>query len=243
MVSNEEIKRMLDAKRRGVKIDTYKIDNENNQTCPKCKTKNPLKALFCTKCGTKLDNEQQIKCPSCNTINKKDAKYCTGCGEPLKNGDKSTIKEKYTEKNQDEPPLTATDNLKTEPNSNETNDNDSEIPEPKAPSSPIPTSVPEHAIINKTTPKKICPSCKSKNLPSAKFCVVCGEKFEGSIGIKKLQEDIGSNMESKDDDTNKNSTGEADPIEKIKKAKELLDIGAITEEEFESIKTKYLEKI
>ncbi len=36
---------------------------------------------------------------------------------------------------------------------------------------------------------------------------------------------------------------EADPVEKIKKAKELLDIGAITEEEFETIKKKYLEKI
>ena len=34
-----------------------------------------------------------------------------------------------------------------------------------------------------------------------------------------------------------------DPVEKIKKAKELLDIGAITSEEFEHIKEKYLEQI
>ena len=34
-----------------------------------------------------------------------------------------------------------------------------------------------------------------------------------------------------------------DPVEKIKKAKELLDIGAITSEEFENIKKKYLEQI
>ena len=67
----------------------------------------------------------KYKCPSCNTINKQDAKYCIGCGEPLKNGDKSTIKLKnIPEKNQDEPPLTATDkHVKTsEPNSNETNE-------------------------------------------------------------------------------------------------------------------------
>ena len=35
----------------------------------------------------------------------------------------------------------------------------------------------------------------------------------------------------------------ADPMEKIKKAKELLDIGAITEDEFEEIKKKYLAMI
>ncbi len=34
-----------------------------------------------------------------------------------------------------------------------------------------------------------------------------------------------------------------DPVEKIKKAKELLDIGAITSEEFENIKKKYLDMI
>ena len=34
-----------------------------------------------------------------------------------------------------------------------------------------------------------------------------------------------------------------DPVDKIKKAKDLLDIGAITQEEFEQIKNKYLERI
>ena len=34
-----------------------------------------------------------------------------------------------------------------------------------------------------------------------------------------------------------------DPVEKIKKGKELLDMGAITPEEFEHIKKKYLEQI
>jgi len=34
---------------------------------------------------------------------------------------------------------------------------------------------------------------------------------------------------------------ETDPLDKIKKAKELLDMGAITQEEFERVKKKYLE--
>ena len=35
----------------------------------------------------------------------------------------------------------------------------------------------------------------------------------------------------------------ADPVERIKKSKELLDMGAITQEEFDIIKKKYLDKI
>ena len=38
-------------------------------------------------------------------------------------------------------------------------------------------------------------------------------------------------------------TIDIDPVEKIKKSKELLDMGAITSEEFENIKKKYLEQI
>jgi ribosomal protein L40E len=43
-----------------------------------------------------------------------------------------------------------------------------------------------------------------------------------------------------DDAASTGAESPADPMEKIKKAKELLDIGAITEEEFEEIKKKYL---
>ena len=39
------------------------------------------------------------------------------------------------------------------------------------------------------------------------------------------------------------SKTKADPVERIKKAKELLDIGAITQEEFDIIKKKYLDEI
>ena len=48
--------------------------------------------------------------------------------------------------------------------------------------------------------------------------------------------------ETSDNET-ENRTKNIDPVEKIKKAKELLDIGAITSEEFENIKKKYLELI
>ena len=49
--------------------------------------------------------------------------------------------------------------------------------------------------------------------------------------------------ENKDNTGLEKSTEYIDPVEKIKKSKELLDMGAITSEEFESIKKKYLEQI
>jgi ribosomal protein L40E len=49
--------------------------------------------------------------------------------------------------------------------------------------------------------------------------------------------------EEVDEDTAPAAESPTDPMEKIKKAKELLDIGAITEDEFEEIKKKYLAMI
>ncbi|MEE0942475.1 MAG: SHOCT domain-containing protein [Methanobrevibacter sp.] len=42
---------------------------------------------------------------------------------------------------------------------------------------------------------------------------------------------------------NPNNIDELESLEKIKKAKELLDLGAISQNEFEEIKEKYLKKI
>ncbi len=44
-------------------------------------------------------------------------------------------------------------------------------------------------------------------------------------------------------DKKKNLDIEADPMDIIIKSKELLDIGAINEEEFQRVKNKYLEQI
>lgn len=78
--------------------------------------------------------------------------------------------------------------------------------------------------------------------------MVCGEKF-----VDDTQKDSTEKKNDKtikdESDLNDNSSEESieksenDPIEKIKKAKELLDMGAISEEEFESIKNKYLKQI
>lgn len=320
MVSNEEIKRMLEAKRMGVDIKKEKIESENYKVCPHCKTHNPEKALFCVKCGRKLDKNLKIICPACNTKNEKNAKFCVGCGQILENLDNQQLSEDVTV-DAEEPKI---ESVETSATSNEvsesiikTEDSEPEQKEKSVRRSSIPSSIPEHSLINKTGLKKTCSECNGKNLKNAKFCVVCGEKFEENIRSSPVETDKGldekiesqssdekpkekpasmnkvnvisdtesevsgkppapdikvpeSIVELKNknieedlieepviekeevEDKSKNLQKEpdepetqlsVDPVEKIKKAKELMDMGAITSEEFENIKKKYLEMI
>jgi ribosomal protein L40E len=122
---------------------------------------------------------------------------------------------------------------------------------------------------------QICPSCETENPPTAKYCVVCGEKLENTpykpikeaaeteetlkiekskdFRINSRPDDFGITGKPEIKSINKtpeaktvkatNEEYDADPVERIKKAKEILDMGAITQEEFDIIKKKYLDKI
>ena len=176
MVTNEEIKQMLDAKRKGIDIKKDKIKSENYKICPHCKTKNPEKALFCVHCGRKLDKNLDIQCPSCGIKNAKTAKFCVGCGETLNKEEKEiseTTVIKDDEMKEKSSPIedskSSDKNIIKKPESEELE---------KPIKAGIPSSVPEHNIISKTGLKKTCPSCNGKNLKNAKFCVVCGKKFD-----------------------------------------------------------------
>jgi ribosomal protein L40E len=328
MVSNEEIKRMLDAKRMGVDVEKEKIKSEKYKVCPNCKTHNPEKAIFCVKCGKKMDKNLKVICPKCGTKNENNAKFCVSCGETLekpevqKLSDDTTLEVEKHESITTEtspPQLDSSESL----NKSEVSKIDTTVPEihkkPVSRSS-VPSSIPDHGLINKTGLKKTCPACNGKNLKNAKFCVVCGEKFDKNTNAStqidttdakdldeknkssstdetptaktekssliykvndskpdiippvsekvpspeiKVPESIvelkNNNLEeeplkepktlekTENDDKREPETLETktniDPVEKIKKAKELLDMGAITNEEFENIKKKYLEMI
>ena len=82
MVSNEEIKRMLKAKRNGINLKRDEMDSRKFRICPHCKARNPEKALFCIKCGHKLEKiEKNVEtCPYCGTENTAGAKFCISCG-------------------------------------------------------------------------------------------------------------------------------------------------------------------
>lgn len=197
MVTSEEIKRRLEAKRRGVKpLSVRKESSSEANTCPNCETKNPPKA-----------------------------KFCVGCGEMLK--------EKI--------PM----NLTTETVENEST---GEVTTPKK----VPLS-------SKHSEYKICPECKQKNKLDAKFCVICGKQFQVSMSSSKSEEEPVPKklLSPSEEETKLPQKSEMDvapseietekdtiePMERIRKAKELLDMGAITQEEFNQIKNKYLKQI
>ncbi len=305
---------MLEAKRKGVDIKREKKESENYKICPHCKTKNPEKAVFCVNCGKKLDKKLNVTCPSCGTENQEDAKFCVGCGENLKKDNTEEVSDEDVETRKLEsvrvekttPQARSSELIEetvpeteiTELKSTKLEKIESDSPEKSKPKTGVPSSVPEHILINKKGLKKVCPACKGKNLKNAKFCVVCGEKFDNQsadtedeekskedtkpilidkVNIEETPATKTSNkvtaeikvpqniIELKNkakkeglddkkrvsdkavlDETDTKEPGKVeniDPVEKIKKAKELLDMGALTSEEFENIKKKYLDKI
>jgi len=273
VVSNEEIKRMLEAKRRGINIEDDQNKSDHYKVCPQCKTKNPEKAIFCVNCGSKLDKNLNTKCPSCGTKNTANAKFCVGCGKKL---DQTIETEPIKVKPKIQPNKYNGNDVKFSESKNES-ESINKTPETKdEPNTKliIPSNVPEHDLISKNDSKKVCPACNGKNLKTAKFCVVCGKNFDkeetssdlpketknresqaitpeikvpkGILNInKKYESDVESNKKSGliSNDIPETGTTHIDPVEKIKKSKELLDMGAITSEEFEHIKKKYLEQI
>lgn len=242
MVSNEEIKRMLKAKRNGINLKRDEMDSRKFRICPHCKARNPEKALFCIKCGHKLEKiEKKVEtCPYCGTENTEGAKFCINCGKNLEKVRKKKEFEEDLEEDEktDISGVTEAETLQEEIK-NETGTETLQ----KEPAGEHETLKTENSVFNSTeTPekaensqdKKICPSCKSKNLRDAKFCIVCGKTFK-EMESERSVENLRHEPEA--------PTPSVDPVEKIKKAKELLDIGAITQEEFDEVKRKYLGKI
>jgi|GEM_PF-417141 len=277
MVTSEEIKRRLEAKRKGVKSPS-----QERKGHPKSETSNEeIKRRLESRrrggveppSGGKESSLEGETCPHCETMNPPEAKFCVGCGETLKEEKPANMPSETVER----------ESLKTSTTAN------------------------EGSLSYQQDEYKICPSCKQKNKLEAKFCVICGnklmeEKRSGEL-LKTPSQPTNENIiedsspkaqhgdtlggasstpiteaqrssEREEADTKKNEvtspksgmsnekaekvfpsdpTGKSetsssltenfDPVEKIRKAKELLDIGAISQEEFDQIKNKYLEQI
>ena len=278
MVTSEEIKRRLEAKRKGVKSTS-----QERKGPPKSETSNEeIKRRLESRrrgeveppSGGKESSLEGETCPHCETMNPPEAKFCVGCGETLKEEKPANMPSETVER----------ESLKTSTTAN------------------------EGSLSYQQDEYKICPSCKQKNKLEAKFCVICGNKFMeekrsgellttpsqptnekiiedsstkeqhedtlgGASSTPKTEAQISSEREEADtpqknemtsptsgmsnekaekvvpsDPTDKSETSSSlsenfDPVEKIRKAKELLDMGAISQEEFDQIKNKYLEQI
>lgn len=249
MVSNEEIKRMLDQKRRGIKPKNEQLKDSqetgNKTQCPDCGMENPSTAHFCIGCGADLSKKEDNinTCPSCGYRNPEKAKFCVKCGEKLEEPSLLEPSTPLTEKQTDIEEQSK--KYKICPNCQNRNPQDAkfcvvcgntfkedEQPETST-SKPLQTITPQ-----KTEEPEPSTSSEAQEIKEEL------EKEEETESVKPpIPSAPPQEVPAPEETLPEHQVGDIDPVERIKKAKELLDIGAITQEDFEKIKNKYLEEI
>jgi hypothetical protein len=237
MVSSDEINRRLEAKRRGVKYpkpqerERFGMESSNTKECPSCHTQNPSTAKFCVGCGKKLvisepegevekEFSPEIKGPEEPTPEK-----------PIQKKHKLTQRPDDFSKSRKLEPI-----IPPEPEPEPT-------PQPEPEPAHETTPEPETATNSKQVPPEPVTSTQKPETEPSKPPQV---KRPGTIPTPEPKVETTTTFEPT---TNETETGGAkeksdvDPVERIKKAKELLDLGAITQEDFDKIKNKYLDEI
>lgn len=275
MVSSEEISRRLEAKKRGQKISevtkTPPVPSTNE--CPQCQTPNPPSAKFCVGCGATLTSEttpvgesksapqsdlttstpttapetippvDYKLCPSCNQKNKPDAKFCIICGHKFED---EGAEEKHMEPLVDvvgekDAPIAESETV-TPPIPDTAGEEDLTKAEP--------TETPEVKTSEDVIPEiKVPEQFKSDEVKSIEDVDAEAQPLKEPVTAEVAREESTITPEEstiipEESNISREETApDEDPVLKIKKAKELLDIGAITQEEFDRIKNKYLDQI
>ncbi|WP_048187960.1 zinc ribbon domain-containing protein [Methanobacterium paludis] len=196
---------------------------------------------------TSVPNKELVNkkiCPACKSKNLKNAKFCVVCGKNFEGND---LKDEDLNKERTELAFIET---KNEPSLLDKVGKYSQ--EEKIFDLKIQTEINVPEDINKINDgSKLETETKpliSKDLKENGKVEGFGDMESEDVKSEDIKsEDIKSGNVKSEDTKSESETpkkeGNVDPIEKIKKAKELLDIGAITSEEFNAIKNKYLEKI
>ena len=224
MVSSDEINRRLEAKRRGVKYQEVRNDRNfrtggsagNSKECPYCQTQNPSTAKFCVGCGRKLETPipEKEKGFSPEIKGPETAESTEEIEKPIKSGTQISHRP-------DDFGGASSQRIQSSPPSEKLEPIVPKSPEPehdKTIESAQPTHEPETTSTPEPKPPEPPQVKRPKTIPTPKPQV---QKTE----------------------TEEKSKSDVDPVERIKKAKELLDLGAITQEEYDMIKSKYLDEI
>lgn len=257
MVSSKEISEMLAARREGKhpKKDEIHEKVTNKKKCPECGTDNKEDARFCVGCGKSFKEKtveiepEDIKdmpntksCPSCKSEIPENAKFCVVCGETQPD----TIEEPVDEISEtlDEPVI------KTEKN-----DTSKEFEKTTIKLVIQELTLNEEGLkFNKKSVieglNKGTELLKYVDIETIDILDESGLKTieiksnDNIIKIKGVDPDSSINFVSKAQEKVKEAKPEidAESMDKIEKAKDLLEISAISEEEFENIKRKILEK-
>lgn len=256
MVSSKEISNMLAARRENKLPKEKRVEKkiETGKKCPECGIQNKDNAKFCVGCGKSMEEKEvQIKplnikekgnmkiCPSCKSEIPENAKFCVVCGEtqpsvetegqevPKIEKKKILDLPKEDEKIELSTPLADVSSklviqeLILDEDGIKLN-NIVEI-----------EGLGENELINYNNIKDI----------ELKDEIIEIDTTNGSITIKGVDSKSANEFILSIQEKVKEAEPEIDPesMDKIQKAKELLDIGAIDEEEFEKIKRKIIEDI
>ena len=249
MVSSKEINEKLKARREGRTLNekkpAEKIVMKTGKQCPECGKENKEDAKFCVGCGKsfeekEVENSEDIKeetntkkCSSCNSEIPENSKFCVVCGETQSDA----TEEPVSSKNIDE-----------------------EVVETKVDEIPIKLVIQEIILdeegLNFDTARVIeglkdgNELIKYENIDTIELKdeegleIIEIETSDSNIKIKGVKPDLSlefvSYIQKKVEETK--PIVDEESMGKIKKAQDLLDIGAIDEEEFENIKKKILEK-
>lgn len=239
MVTSEEISEMIKAKREG-KTPQDEEKEDGMKKCPHCGTSNKENAKFCVGCGESFPEKKvEIKsedgaktktCPQCKSEIPENAKFCVVCGETqTEEVEEETPQEVETS---DEPPI---EELKADG---------------EAPSLSVQelTLNQEGLIINHILKIEGTKTdlIKFEDIESIelKDGTLIMDTVEGEVKIIGMDPDSGSAFASYAQNMVDKAKPKLDPesMDKIEKAKELLDAGLIDEEEFDKIKRKLMEK-
>lgn len=258
MVSSDEISSRLAARRQGKRPEKERVvDAEvtSKKKCPECGTVNHADAKFCVGCGKSFiektvdikpqdikENINTKKCPACGAQNPKNAKFCVVCGESLIETVKTEPKEEKTLKKPEK------ELVKDVEKSKDTSEN-LVIGELVLGEDGL--NFNRNGFIEGLNEE--IQMIKYEDINSITFKEESGIKIieiltdESNIKIKGVDADLGGKFAasaSKRHATQKlKAKKTAESMVKIEKAKELLDMGAIDEEEFEKIKRKIMNDI
>jgi Double zinc ribbon/Short C-terminal domain len=226
------------------------VDGIDYRTCPNCSHQNQPQAKFCVVCGHKLEDvpvETSEPEPGSLLDRVQDTPRQPEDEEetPKPVAEETTVVEEAVEVEEASTPMeaevieeeAAPEEVAEEPIPEEIISSE-KVPEEET----VTIKVPED---QKTAPEEVAEEMPEE-LPQVKTFKFGGASLEREEAVPvegESEDEYGEDTPETAPESVAETVPpapEADPVEKIKKAKELLDIGAITEEEFEEIKKKYL---
>ena len=245
MVSSDEINRRLEARRRGVKYQDpherrMEVEPSNTKECPSCHTQNPPTAKFCVGCGEKLESPDGK-----GEVEKEYSPEIKGPQEatekPIQTRHRITQRPDDFSKSQKLEPIVPPEPETPEPKP-ETTDLEPETPKPETETA---EPKPETPVLETQEPEKETTTTPSQEIETkTETTVPLVVKKPATIPTPKPKVETIPKTETPTTEPGTSTKDpNVDPVERIKKAKELLDLGAITQEDFDKIKNKYLDEI